>query len=299
MFKKLIDNAKSLFYGDYPDHISHRFYCYSFAVLFLGIYEILRLLNQLIYKGIGTYIEKYESSDLWFFPLQFIPGKSLVVSLGLMGYLGYYVYLDYNAIKDAAELAVKDAKKIVKPNWRWNWLHVLTMFLEGFFYAALMFTLLPYITDFVRLLLTPAATVENVTPSSIYNYESTYLQSVAVAFGASVYEELLFRVLLIKELNKRLAKFFPPEKKMLTYIDIANPKLQKRKLYAASLFGAAFIYSISHIILGDTFQFYTLFYRMIYAIVLSWILMTRKFGIAIIAHAWYEIFYVTFPSVIE
>jgi len=299
MFQKIIDNAKALFYGDYPDNISHRFYCHSVAVLFLFVYEFLRLLNQFIYKGVGTHIEKYQSSDLWFFPLQFLPGKSLIPSLALAGYLGYWVYLDYNGIKDANELAMKDAKKIVKPHWRWNWLHVLTMVFEGFFFAALLFTLLPYITDFVREVLTPAATVESVTPPSIYNYESSYLQSLGVAFGAAVYEELLFRLLLIKELNKRLEKFFPPEKKMFHFLDIENKKIQNRRLYASSLLGAAFIYSLSHIILGDTFQFYTLFYRMIYAIFLSFILIKRKFGIAVITHAWYEIFYISFPNVIE
>jgi membrane protease YdiL (CAAX protease family) len=299
MFQKIIDNAKELFYGDYSDNISHRFYCHSVAVLFLLIYELLRIINQLISKGIGTYIEKYESSNLWFFPLQFIPGKSLIVSLGLAGYLGYWVYLDYNGKKDASELGMRDAKKIMKPHWRWNWLHVLTMVLEGLFFAALMFTFLPYITDFMRELLTPGATIESVSPSSIYHYESSYLQSLGVAFGASVYEELIFRVLLIKELNKRLAPFFPPEKKMFHFIDIEDKKFQKRKLYAASLFGAAFIYSLSHIILGDTFQFYTLFYRMIYAILLSFILIKRKFGIAVITHTWYEIFYISFPNVVE
>lgn len=102
---------------------------------------------------------------------------------------------------------------------------------------------------------------------------------LSLSIGAGIYEELVFRLLLVGGLYWVLKVVFP--KKTAAYI-------------VAALIGAA-IFSAVHYIgaLGDAFTLPSFMFRFLFGLFLNVIFLIRGFGIAAWTHALYDVMVVT------
>lgn len=116
-----------------------------------------------------------------------------------------------------------------------------------------------------------------ISPPNIMN-ESLWLK-LALSIGAGVYEELLFRVLLVGGLFLALKKLM--RKKQHAYI-------------IAAVIGAL-IFSWVHYIgpLGDPFTMASFTFRFLFGLALNVIFLLRGFGVAAWTHALYDVMVVT------
>lgn len=110
-----------------------------------------------------------------------------------------------------------------------------------------------------------------------FNITNSYTQSIIICFGAGVYEEILFRLLLLSTLYLVFVK--------LLKINAITGSL-------CSILICACIFSIMHYTgkAGDTFTMSSFLFRLTAGIVLSAIFIFRGLGIAVYTHAIYDIF---------
>jgi hypothetical protein len=108
--------------------------------------------------------------------------------------------------------------------------------------------------------------------------ESLWLK-LALSIGAGVYEELLFRVLLVGGLFLGLRKLL---------------RTREQAYVVAALIGAV-IFSAVHYIgpLGDPFAFTSFTFRFLFGLALNAIFLLRGFGVAAWTHALYDVMVVT------
>ncbi len=107
----------------------------------------------------------------------------------------------------------------------------------------------------------------------------TRLQMLALSIGAGLYEELVFRVIIVYALLW-LFKLFVEEK----------PAVILAVLLAAVLFSAVH-YTGS---LGDTFTWPSFVFRMLFGLALNALLLIRGFGITAWTHSMYDVLLVLF-----
>lgn len=105
---------------------------------------------------------------------------------------------------------------------------------------------------------------------------------VVLALGAGLYEELVFRVLLIPALA----------------LALGAAGLDQRKALAAAAVLSALAFSAAHYIgpLGDTFALGSFVFRFIGGLAFSAILVLRGFGIVAWTHALYDVFLIAFGA---
>ena len=98
---------------------------------------------------------------------------------------------------------------------------------------------------------------------------------VALSVGAGVYEELLFRVILVGGL----------------YLILRWLKVGRGIAYLAAALAGAFIFSVVHYVgpLGDTFAMGSFLFRFFFGLVLNVLFLLRGFGVAAWTHALYDI----------
>ncbi len=114
-------------------------------------------------------------------------------------------------------------------------------------------------------------------PFDITNlYVQSFIKGIIISLGAGVYEEILFRMLLLStsyfiivkalRINPAIGSFF-------------------------SILICAFIFSIMHYIgsTGDSFSIHSFSFRLVAGIILSAIFIFRGLGIAVYTHAIYDI----------
>lgn len=293
-FSAFINNP---LFATYNVSRKHRFHNYILVLVPLLLYEILILFFR------TPHIEKVEGHDLWFQVLyRYLPFHTVILSLTIIVYLLYYLRLDYKGIKDSQELAEEEKKKkeketyvFNKPKWRFDYIHGLRMLTEAFVFSAILYTFLPFIAERLSEVFAPNAPLPNHLPRQLMDYQTNPIQNIALAFGSGVYEELIFRFYLIRGLNQFFKKRFPPISAFY-FIPLGDKNKGFRHKLAAVIV-AALIYSFSHFMLpilhpnAEMFTVYNLFYRWFYGIALSYILIKRKFGIAVWTHIFYEIFY--------
>lgn len=102
---------------------------------------------------------------------------------------------------------------------------------------------------------------------------------LALSIGAGIYEELLFRVILVGGLFWLLNRFVSP----------------KRHAYLLAAFIGAAIFSAVHYIgvYGDVFTLPSFTFRFLFGLVLNGIFLWRGFGVAAWTHALYDVMVVT------
>ena len=107
----------------------------------------------------------------------------------------------------------------------------------------------------------------------------TLLQKIALSIGAGIYEELLFRVILVGGLYAILRFAFGT--KIIGYI-------------IAAIVGALLFSAIHYIgSLGDEFTYSSFFFRFLFGLALNVLFLVRGFGVAAWTHALYDIMVVT------
>ncbi len=284
-------------FANYNANRKHRFHNFIMVSVPLIAYEILILFFK------TPQIDKVEGHDIWFQILyKYLPFHTLAPSLMILIYMGFYLRIDYLGIKDKMEMdleALMKAKEpnfiFIKPKWRFDYIHGLRMLVEALLFGSILFAVLPFMAERITEAFAPDAPLPEHFPKQLMDYQTNVLQSIALAFGSGFYEELIFRYGLIKVLNGVFKKRIPPISVFLLLPLTDKHKGFRHKLVAVIL--AALIYSFSHFMLpflhpnAETFTVYNLFYRWIYGIVLSYILIYRKFGIAVWTHIFYELFY--------
>ena len=106
--------------------------------------------------------------------------------------------------------------------------------------------------------------------------KASIFTKIGLSLGAGVYEEVVFRVILVSG--------------MAAIGRAAYPK-HKTKIYIAVAVVGAFIFSLVHYLgkMGDDFTFTSFTFRMIAGLLLNALYITRGFGITAWTHAWYDI----------
>ena len=121
---------------------------------------------------------------------------------------------------------------------------------------------------------------------SVFNYSQQNYFFIDYSFmfysclGAGIWEEILFRYLLLSSL-----------------INIFKKIIDKYSSIILSIFISALLFSMFHYIgsLGDVFNIYTFIVRFVGGIYLSIIYLYRGLGISMISHIIYDFILVTIP----
>ncbi|MGQ3683997.1 MAG: CPBP family glutamic-type intramembrane protease [Candidatus Loosdrechtia sp.] len=108
------------------------------------------------------------------------------------------------------------------------------------------------------------------------------LMQITLSVGAGVYEEIVFRLILITSLSYLLAMFL---------------KIPRPASTVISVLLASLIFVFMHYVgtFGDTFTYTNFTFRLLAGIVLSVIFIFRGLGIAVYTHAIYNVFLVLRP----
>jgi hypothetical protein len=278
--------------------LGHRFYWYTHAIFLLAVYE---LLLRLFYN---PRIIVYDGVDIWFKLAQALtPYGTLMISMGIIGYSGYYVYCDWYGVMTNKELQAyrkkkkEEGKKFdpaknkkkpfaqIQKFWLYNQLFLV---LIGFALGSLMFILLPNITYFIDgldgepIYIPPS--IDMIKP--LREYQTNFFLNLALALGAGFYDELLFRDFLDRGL-RRMTKMDRWKK----YLTTSSKGLNETIIV---LLGAT-IFSISHYLVpfGDTFSSYTFLHRLLFGVSMYYIFVASKRNFPIIAwtHVFYDLWY--------
>lgn len=198
--------------------------------------------------------------------------KNVLVTLGIRSMLGFVLAVVLIAIV-CALLALREARGPIKTRY------FAGMLLESGIYASLLGSLSLRFTD----LLTGMQTVAGgAGPRALVPFESPGLGQWMIALGAGVYEEIVFRVLLISVLLaafQLLARWRPLE------------WLEGRwgSVLAAAI--AALLFSGFHYVgvHGEVFVWKTFVYRTVAGLILALIYVARGLGVAAWTHALYDV----------
>ena len=119
--------------------------------------------------------------------------------------------------------------------------------------------------------------VHGYLPFDISNpYVQSFIKGIIISFGAGIYEEILFRMLLLS---------------IIYFIIVKALKINPAIGSLGSILICASIFSIMHYIgpSGDSFSIHSFSFRLVAGIILSAIFIFRGLGIAVYTHAIYDI----------
>ncbi len=305
----LVDNPISKAWQAYDKASKERVYQFGGVVILLSVFLLLFMVSRNPRVGI------YNGVDMWFWLLEQLPfGGILMLSLGIVLVLGDTAYKDLKGVKtikewrEDEEKKKKDSKfqpKEKKP-FQVNPYYAGGMVLEGIVWGSLIFALLPD----VLLLLFKVFGDNAIIPkpfdalSSVWAYHTNVIQDIALAFGAGVYEELIFRSLfymLLIHLGKNYGKKYKTLKplevkaegvKPFPFIQIPKHDA-KNNLYLRLLVIGALAYTISHVVLpfGDHLTTYGFVYRMFFGGIMYTIFVKRGPAMAMWTHTVYDLLY--------
>lgn len=141
--------------------------------------------------------------------------------------------------------------------------YLLTMFFESILYSALLYFLLG---SMQTLLMSPKSKL--------------LIQQIVLSLGAGIYEEFVFRVVLITGIASLLGLIF---------------QWQETAKYAGAVLIGAAIFSMFHFVgdYGDEYSFNLFLIRMIAGIFLGIVYALRGFGVAAYTHAIYDLVVLT------
>ncbi|MCC5925816.1 MAG: CPBP family intramembrane metalloprotease [Bacteroidetes bacterium] len=225
-------------------------YSYLIALPLLILYEVLILLSA----PEGEYMVRL-TADMWF--------KNIFTYLGLDSFLLTFVVA---AVLGIVVFVIERHKSV---SYRPRFFGY--MILESTIYAVILAML---ISGFVGFLFN-GATDGNLQGLS-------FIQKIALSIGAGLYEELVFRVLLVGA---------------LLYI-LRWTKMKPGLINASAMIIAALIFSSVHYMgnMADTFTLASFTFRFLFGLALNGVLIYRGFGIAAWTHSIYDIMVVTLWS---
>ncbi len=149
--------------------------------------------------------------------------------------------------------------------------YFLGIVLESSIYAVIVAFLVSNIVQSILLYAQSADSGMNAVP--------TVWMQIALSIGAGIYEELLFRVILVGGLYWVLQKIL---------------KLKKPAYIVAAVVGAL-VFSAVHYLgpLGDVVTMQSFLFRFIFGLALNVLFLVRGFGVAAWTHSLYDIMIVT------
>ncbi|MEI6234926.1 MAG: CPBP family intramembrane glutamic endopeptidase [Planctomycetota bacterium] len=174
-----------------------------------------------------------------------------------------------------------------KGTWKVQWPVLSFMFFESLFYAVLLFLVLRAFVHYVaedprppvmkrHTMMVERVPSEVVCAARSTGESGTDLRDFVLYCGAGVYEELVFRVILLGLLMLVLTKFMHME-----------------HAYAAAwaVFLGAVIFAAYHHVgaTGDKFEVNVFLQRLLCGLYFSTLYYTRSFGVAAASHALYDI----------
>jgi hypothetical protein len=230
-------------------HLTTRSLTYSYLISLplLFIYEILIIISQPP-GGLPVRL----GAELWIKQLLFfLPGNTLLISILLVIVLGLIIfYRDRNR------------------NIDWKPRYFVGMLAESIVWALVLAVIISNIVG-VLFQFQPAG-----------GGGITRLQMLALSIGAGLYEELVFRVILVYGLIRAGELFIRDRRTVIT----------------ASVLIAAFIFSAVHYTgsLGDVFYMSSFIFRFLFGVALNLLLVIRGFGIAACTHSMYDVILVLF-----
>lgn len=197
--------------------------------------------------------------------------KNLLLQFGIRSMLGFMLAVVAIAVV-CALIALRDSRGAVRPQY------LGAMFLESAAYASLLGTLASRFTDIfmgVRTMPGPAFGGGVLGPAGLSEW--------MIALGAGVYEEIVFRVLLISVL---LAGF-----ELLAQLPFMRWLRCQRKAHIVAAALAALLFSAFHYVgvHGEVFRWNTFVYRFFAGLILAVIYVTRGLGTAAWTHALYDV----------
>ena len=280
-----------------------RFYPYAHAIILLLVYEVLLRL------AFNPRVVDYNGVEFWFWLAEsFLPWGTFFISFTIIFHRFFFLYLDWNGIKDKKEVAKdkadkrknKNFKPKAKGKYRPNWYYFGIMFVEGFVYGSLIYMILPTVIRAISLFVfgeaEPIVTSDN--NDTLWQYHTNVAQDFALAFGSGFYDEFIFRLLLIAQLEKVFKKRVKETKATIPVPYLKNDLnlftiKQNKKLDWTVMLVAALIFSLSHFItpLSEPFNLYGLIYRFIFGIVMYYIFKKTCFPIACWTHVFYDLWY--------
>lgn len=304
----LVDTPFYKAWEAYKEDTNQRIFQYGALTIFLLIYFLLMLIAR------TPQVMAYNGVDMWYWLVEHVPfGGTLLVSLALILWMGDQVVKDKMGIKTSGERKEDREKKKKDRNFKpkskapvpINPYYLGYMVLEGIVYGSLIFALLP---DLLSLLFHAFGDSTDMPKpfdaiASLWAYHSNAAQDIALAFGAGIYEELIFRALLFMVIIY-LAKTHGKKLKFLKQFDLKEdsmkpfplrvPKVdfKNRAVILLYVLGAA-IYAASHFFLpfGDHFSLFGFLYRMFFGLILSYIFVNRGPAMAAWTHVVYDLLY--------
>lgn len=234
----MTDNAWSRY------HTTSRSATYGFlaALPLLVLYELL-----IVFANRSAVTQVRISSEMWLKQLLWVAGDHGLIAFGVA-----------IVIAGIAVFWCDRKKKIpFRPRY-FAW-----MLLESAAYAVVIALLVAKLVQAILPMLAQPAPTEGLA------------MKLALSVGAGLYEELLFRVLLVGILFQVLHRI----------MDSRAPA------YAIAALVGAFLFSLMHYIgpLGDAFQPGSFLFRMLFGLALNVVFLWRGFGIAAWTHALYDV----------
>ncbi len=148
------------------------------------------------------------------------------------------------------------------------------MIIESFAYSIIVAILISNLV--AKLFSLPMTGMIAATPLLMTDYANEFWLKIALSLGAGIYEELLFRVVLVSSLFVIIHVLF---------------SAKERTCYIGAAIGAALLFSAVHYLgpLGDVFAWRTFIFRFLFGLALNALYLLRGFGIAAWSHALYDI----------
>lgn len=304
----LVDTPFYKAWDAYKKATSQRIFQYGALTIFLLLYLVLMLIAR------TPQVMAYNGIDMWYWLVDQVPfGGTLIVAALLALWMGDQVVKDKLGIKTSGEKREDYEKKKKDKNFKakpkspiaLNPYYVGYMALEGLVYGSLIFALLPDLLSLVFQAFGDSTAMPKPFDAiaSLWSYHSNVAQDIALAMGAGVFEELIFRAILFMGIIY-LAKNHSKTLKFLKQFDLKEdsmkpfplrvPKvdLKNRAVIMLYVLGAA-IYAASHFFLpfGDHFSLFGFLYRMFFGLILSYIFVNRGPAMAAWTHVVYDLLY--------
>ena len=307
MFSHQFENSREVkLLRDYRRETGHRFYIYLHTALLLLAYEVLIRLSM------NPHAREYNGVDIWF-PLaeSLIPYGTLIISLAIIIHRYSFLRMDWLGIKDAQELTRdKNEKKKRGGDWKpkdkakfknkVKWDAFGYIILEGFIYGSLIYALLPLLLKLFLGIVYP----DYVIPVSLdanptlWNYHTNFVQDLALAFGGGIYDEIIFRQLLIVILLALFGwwkKGKDPINAVGIVIGVNRKKFVDRGKQAKTfaIVVGAILYALSHFILptGDPFSVYGMLHRFCFGLIMYYIFTNYRLHVAAWTHVFFNLWY--------
>lgn len=234
------------------------------------IYSLLFLLPLLIAYELAAVLVNFDRT-LQIRNAADIMVKNLLVSFGIRSMLGFVLAVVLIAIV-CAMVALREARGPIQPRY------FLGMFLESCAYSMLLAGVASRATDMVM----GGQTIASGGGPALLPFDQGGLSQWMIALGAGVYEEIVFRVLLISVI--------------LSFFQIVGRArwlegLKGRWGSALAALIAALLFSGFHYVgaQGELFLWKTFTYRFFAGLILAAIYVTRGLGVAAWTHALYDV----------